>query len=111
MKRPHVEPVRKDRLVQAAICQDGVTYCIPPWGALTPGGKLRLLLRRKSLVPRTRRLTSDSPVARMEPVSLSLGVLNLDRKTHHYSSTQRDGSVDEFDTAELDITNTTKLLV
>ena len=47
----------------------------------------------------------------MKPIPLGLRVLDLDRETHHYSSTQRDGSVDEFDTAELDITNTTKLLV
>ena len=47
----------------------------------------------------------------MKPVSFGLSVLNLDRKTHNYSSAQSNRLVNEFNGAELDITNTTKLLV
>ena len=55
--------------------------------------------------------TTHSPVTWVEPVPLGFSVLNLNRKTHHYSSAQSNGSVNEFDCAELDITNSVRTSV
>lgn len=42
----------------------------------------------------------------MKPIPLGFRMLNLDRKSHHYSSTQPDSLVNEFNGAEFDITDT-----
>lgn len=47
----------------------------------------------------------------MEAVPLGLGVLDLDREAHHYSSAQRNSLVNEFHSTELHISNTDETLV
>lgn len=44
----------------------------------------------------------------MEPVSLRLCVLYLNRKTHHHGAAESDGPVNKFNSTELDIANTAK---
>ena len=48
-----------------------------------------------------------SPVSRMRSIPIGLGELDLNRKTHNNGATKSHSSVNQFNSSELDITNTT----
>jgi hypothetical protein len=88
------------------------TYCIaPPCGALTPGGRFKLLRQGRSVIAFRLNKSRYIPVSWMKSVPFGLGKLDHNWQTHHYRATEGQSLVNQINCPELHIADSRSIKI